>query len=161
MSEAPRTFGELIAAQQTLQDGFPGTRHRDHENPSKDRCEYLKDMVVAVEDELHELLAETGWKPWTSSWHLNLDAARMEWIDALFFMVNLAISLELTEEDILKLYWEKYQINLARQQKGDTGTNKCAGCKRALDDPHTKCKPPTFVGGTSYMAWCQEQGWIK
>jgi hypothetical protein len=36
-----------------------------------DRIQYIKDMVLAATDELHEALAEVGWKPWATSKHLN------------------------------------------------------------------------------------------
>ena len=97
--------------------------------------------VTAATDELHELLGEIGWKPWAKSRHINLEAARGEWIDALHFMLNMALVLGLTEaEDIRALYDAKHAKNAKRQEEGYDGVStKCPGCKRALDDDAVEC----------------------
>ncbi|HKU53135.1 MAG TPA: dUTPase [Nitrospira sp.] len=124
-------------------------------NPQQS-CEYIKDMVYAAEDELHELTAETGWKPWTTSWHINVDAARGEWIDAFHFMLNLANKLGMTEDMILEMYYAKADKNLARIQAGYDGrSTKCDICHRALDDDATSCHK-TRQPDNSILGWCGE-----
>lgn len=101
--------------------------------------------VLALEDELHELLAETGWKPWAKSKHINLEAARGEAIDALHFLLNLFLVLGMDADDVLERYLAKRQKNQKRQEADYDGVStKCPGCKRALDDDAVEC---TFKPG--------------
>ena len=102
--------------------------------------------VTALTDELHELLGEIGWKPWAKSRHINLVAARGEWIDALHFMLNLGIVLGLDGGDLVKtLYDAKHKKNAQRQEEGYDGVStKCPKCKRALDDEAVKCYEGKF-----------------
>lgn len=98
--------------------------------------------VLAALDELHELLAETSWKPWAKGDYLNLEAARGEWIDAWHFMMNLANLLGLDSASIKSRYFAKRAKNIRRQEEGYDGrSTKCPGCHRALDDDAVKCHP--------------------
>jgi predicted Zn-dependent protease len=83
--------------------------------------QYIKDMVLAAEDELHEVLGETGWKPWATSRHIHTTAAQEEWIDVLCFVVNIALALGLSPQRVNQLHREKTTTNLARQRDGYTG----------------------------------------
>lgn len=100
--------------------------------------------VLAATDELHELLAETSWKPWAKADYLRLEAARGEWIDAWHFMMNLANLLQLDAGEIERRYLRKRAKNIARQEAGYDGVStKCPGCNRALDDDGVDCRPTT------------------
>jgi dimeric dUTPase (all-alpha-NTP-PPase superfamily) len=55
----------------------------------EERAAYIRNMSLALTDELHEALNETGWKPWATSRHLNRAAFAGEMIDVLHFWVNL------------------------------------------------------------------------
>jgi len=104
------------------------------------RSEYIAMMILALQDELHEALAECGWKPWASSRHLNQLAFGAELVDALHFLVNLFLAAGWSSDDVADGYKKKAAINAARQKKGYDGVqNKCATCKRALDDPAVEC----------------------
>lgn len=117
-------------------------------------CEYFKDMAFADIAETMEMLDETGWKPWTSKWYINRDAAVAEWIDKWHFMMNIANVLRLTETEIVHRYEQKAAINRARVAEGYDGVStKCPGCKRALDDPATQCAKSTQGG----YVWCVEK----
>lgn len=95
----------------------------------------IKDMVLALTDELHEALAEVGWKPWATSRHIHTEALQGELIDAYHFLMNLMLIAGMTDEDVDRMYREKNRRNLERQQAGYDGvTGKCPGCGRALDD---------------------------
>lgn len=101
---------------------------------------FLHWNVTALTDELHELLAEIGWKPWAKSRHINTEAARGEAIDALHFLLNIFLVLGMDSTDILIAYHAKHQKNAKRQEEGYDGVStKCPGCKRALDDAAVKC----------------------
>lgn len=147
-------LGDMLGMQAALQAVFD--RRAVSDDP-QESCEYIKDMAYALEDEIHELTAETGWKPWSTSWHINELAAQGEWIDALHFMLNLANKLNLTEEGIVRLYNAKYAINKARAaSKYDGVSTKCPECKRALDDPTTQCR----VWGQGYWQ-CEKFGIVS
>lgn len=101
----------------------------------------IKTNVLAATDELHELLGETGWKPWATSRHINLDSARSELVDVLHFVVNLGLVLGMTPESLHTGYLAKRAKNVARQEAGYDGiATKCPGCKRALDDDGVLCE---------------------
>lgn len=117
------------------------------------QVEYFKDMSLAGIAEIIEMMEETGWKPWSSSWHINLEAARGEWIDAWHFLMNCANTLNMDERIITHLYFEKARVNEARANGTYDGkSTKCLLCKRALDDISVRCYAPS--GNTS--GWCAE-----
>lgn len=104
------------------------------------RSQYIKDMVLAATDELHEALAEVGWKPWATSRHLNNDAFIGELVDVLHFLVNLWLAAGATAEQVRDRYIEKSIRNARRQVDGYDGiSGKCPECKRAFDDPGVLC----------------------
>lgn len=111
--------------------------------PLKERVEYIRWNVLALTDELHEMLAETSWKPWAKADYVNADKATNELIDALHFLMNLFLALapegtrpDTLAVDIFNRYERKRAINAQRQRVGYDGVDtKCPGCKRALDDP--------------------------
>lgn len=110
----------------------------DMDNDTK--IQFIKDMSLALSDELHEMLAEIGWKPWAKSRHINTDAMAGELIDMLHFWVNLCLAIGLQPEDIKRLYLHKATINAKRQEAGYDGiAGKCKSCGRALDDAAVTC----------------------
>ncbi|UVT31661.1 deoxyuridine triphosphatase [Microbacterium phage Kenzers] len=117
--------------------------------------------VLAATDELHELLAETSWKPWAKADYVRLEAARGEWIDAWHFMMNLANLLQLDAEAIERRYRAKRAKNIKRQEDGYDGVStKCPGCNRALDDDAVECAPRTqrIGGNTLDGVYCVVRG---
>lgn len=124
----------------------PSNRFIEESSPTDDdrmpAIDFMHWNVTALVDELHELLGEIGWKPWAKSRHINLDAARSEWIDALHFLMNLALVLGMDAEMIRRLYDAKHEKNAKRQAEGYDGVStKCPVCKRALDDDAVFCSP--------------------
>lgn len=102
--------------------------------------DWIRWNVLALEDELHELLAETGWKPWAKSKHVNRDAYVSELVDAFHFLMNLMLVVDCDADEFLSKYAEKRGLNAERQAKGYDGvTGKCPKCKRALDDTAVTC----------------------
>jgi hypothetical protein len=113
-----------------------------------DRINEFRTMVLALEDELHEALNETGWKPWASSRHFNTDAVKGELVDAWCFLMSLMLLAGMTPAELYQRYQAKMEINHKRQDEGYSGTEKCKECGRALDDPATAC----YDDGDD--AWC-------
>ena len=102
--------------------------------------EWIRWNTLALEDELHEALAEVGWKPWATSKHVNREAFIAELVDAWHFFMNLMLVVDCTAEEFADRYFAKHQLNAERQAKGYDGiAGKCTECKRALDDPAVHC----------------------
>lgn len=103
-------------------------------------ADWIRWNVLALEDELHEALAETGWKPWATSRHINRDAFIGELVDSFHFLMNLMLVVDCSADEFLDKYFVKRGINAARQAAGYDGvTTKCVKCKRALDDVSVAC----------------------
>lgn len=104
------------------------------------KLEWIRWNVLALEDELHEALAETGWKPWAKSKHVSREAFVSELVDAFHFLMNLMLVVDCDADEFLDKYFEKRGLNEKRQAAGYDGvTGKCPQCKRALDDVAVTC----------------------
>lgn len=154
-------LANLLRSQFTLQ---VEAYHRDLSSMTPEaRVVFIKDMVLALTDELHEALNETSWKPWASTHgEVNDEAFFAELVDAFHFMMNLMLVAFPHEapEKIADKLWSGYVVknakNLQRQQEGYDGkSNKCPGCRRALDDDAVRCRRVTvddFDG--EHRFWC-------
>jgi dimeric dUTPase (all-alpha-NTP-PPase superfamily) len=112
------------------------------ELPDEERIAYVRNMTLALEDELHEALAETGWKPWATSRHINREAYVGELVDALHFLVNLFLVVGAGADEVHARYIEKSTRNAKRQSDGYDGlAGKCTSCRAALDDAGVTCTP--------------------
>lgn len=112
-----------------------------------ERIEFVKTMTLAATAELHEALNEVSWKPWATSKHFHTSRLLAELNDAWQFITNiwLAAAPEATPAELAQFMQttldEKLQVNHQRIENGYDGvTGKCFNCKRALDDPHVKCR---------------------
>jgi len=83
---------------------------------------WLNDYIMAAGNELEELRACTFWKHWCSEAQQgrrfeihDLQNARVEVIDLLFFWISMAQCVGLSAEDIHKLYLQKLDVNHKRQ----------------------------------------------
>lgn len=104
--------------------------------------QFIKDMHIALTDELHEALGEVGWKPWATSKHVREDAFRSELVDAWHFFMNLCLVVGMGPEELYTGYLKKRLKNIKRQQDGYDGVStKCMQCGRALDDTFVNCDP--------------------
>lgn len=106
----------------------------------EERIEAVRWNMLALQDELHEALAEVGWKPWATSRHINREAYIAELVDAWHFFMNLLLLVDATEDEIRSGYYAKRLRNNKRQAEGYDGvSDKCRECGRALDDPAVVC----------------------
>lgn len=108
----------------------------------EERIHHFKEMLHAMNDEMHEALGEMGWKPWASSKHFNTEAVQGELVDAWHFFMNLMMIAGMDAGDLFKKYEAKAAKNVQRQLDGYDGVStKCPRCKRALDDAAVNCHP--------------------
>lgn len=135
------TAEQMLKMQRELQKAMPPHHAEPGALTGSTKMQYIRDMVLAATDELHEALGETGWKPWASSNHVNRNAYVGELVDAWHFFMNLLLIENISWEEFSIRYAEKHGINQQRQVDGYTGLNKCISCGRALDDEFTECTP--------------------
>ena len=114
----------------------------------EEKIQYIRIMVLALDDELHEALAEISWKPWASAHYINRDAYVSELIDAMHFLVNLFLVAGCDAREVAGLYAMKSAKNHKRQNDGYDGiSTKCPVCRRALDDEFVTCDPERLFCG--------------
>jgi len=84
---------------------------------------WMNDYIAAASNELEELRDCTYWKHWCKEakegrrFELrDLQNARVEVIDLLFFWISLAQCAGLTAGDVVDLYKQKLQVNHNRQE---------------------------------------------
>ena len=138
----PDRLQRLLDAQEALQvEAYAGHSPADFlPDDVQGAVNFIHWNVTALTDELHELLGETSWKPWAKGDYINLTSAKSEAIDALHFLLNLFIALNMDADEIEEKYLAKRAKNIKRQEDGYDGrTGKCPGCKRALDDDGVEC----------------------
>ena len=84
---------------------------------------WLNDYIMAAGNELEELRDCTFWKHWCAEAKAgerfklhDLQNARVEVIDLLFFWISMAQCVGLDAEDVYNLYMQKLRVNHARQE---------------------------------------------
>jgi dimeric dUTPase (all-alpha-NTP-PPase superfamily) len=84
--------------------------------------------MQALNMEQYELLNELPWKPWKNYEHehkqVNELSVHSEWVDCLIFLINQALALCITPEDIELAIEEVFQKNYTRILNG---TSKLKG----------------------------------
>lgn len=102
----------------------------DHFDSAK-AGQWLNDYIAAASNELEELRDCTFWKHWCAEAKdgrrfeiHDLQNARVEVIDLLFFWISMAMCVGLNAEDVRNLYLQKLKVNHARQEKGYSMTDK-------------------------------------
>ena len=83
---------------------------------------WLNDYIIAASNELEELRDCTFWKHWCAEAQQgkrfaihDLQNARVEVIDLLFFWMSMAQCVGLSAEDVYQLYLQKLDVNHKRQ----------------------------------------------
>lgn len=79
-------------------------------------AEYLRMNALALHTELSELLQELNWKPWKPGDPLEFDREKVvdEYVDIMFFWLNLAVALRITGPELVDAYLAKYEENELR-----------------------------------------------
>lgn len=92
---------------------------------------WLNDYIAAASNELEELRDCTYWKHWCKEARegrrfeiRDLQNARVEVIDLLFFWISLAQCVGLNADDVRELYHKKLAVNHQRQDNNYSMANK-------------------------------------
>lgn len=96
-------------------------------NIEKSLSVWVRDLTVAMEDEISEVRREINWKWWKNEKPIDIIALREEVIDLWHFLVSLSQKVGLTADDVYRVYCEKNAENHARQD----GTSNKGGYKVA------------------------------
>ncbi len=114
---------ELFKRQAELnkRTGFDPDRLRRDFDPQV-AGEWLNNYIMAASNELEELRDCTYWKHWCAEAKAgrrfclhDLQNARVEVIDLLFFWISLAQCVGLDAQDVMDLYLQKSRVNHQRQ----------------------------------------------
>jgi dimeric dUTPase (all-alpha-NTP-PPase superfamily) len=104
--------------------GFDANALRQNFDP-RFAGQWLNNFLMAMSNEVEELRDCTYWKHWCKEAQAgrrfeihDLQNARVEITDMLFFWISLAQCLGLNADDVMNLYNQKLQVNHSRQDKG-------------------------------------------
>lgn len=104
--------------------GFDTGGMRKHFD-AKTAGKWINDYLMAMSNEVEELRDCLYWKHWCAEAQegrrfevRDLQNARVEVIDMLFFWISLAQCLGLDADDVVSLYNQKLDVNHARQTNG-------------------------------------------
>ncbi len=132
---------ELFEAQAQLNKriGFDCAALRESFDP-KLAGEWLNDYIAAASNELEELRDSTYWKHWCKEakegrrYEIHdLQNARVEVIDLLFFWISMAQCVGLNADDIKELYMKKLGVNHKRQDTDYSMANKDESDNKDID----------------------------
>lgn len=148
----------MLNQQRQLQLSMPPLNRDPATLEGEERVQFFKDMKLALDAELQEMMDELSWKPWASAEFFNEEAIKSEIIDAWHFLMNLWLAAGGTDGQFFNMYMKKREKNLARQVEGYDGVStKCPLCKRALDDEHVSCSLPRFTDPNKQIyGWCAQ-----
>lgn len=163
MSDEVNILEKMLEKQLELQIEHMGGDPRDLRGA--ERADFIRVHVLSCEDELHEAMAETKWKPWIKpekQGYIEQDPFNKEMIDAWHFFMNLLLvgnpdkSCAEIAQNFVRGYFEKNAVNAQRQVDGYTG-DKCPNCHREVEeaqvvtvDPATKITYLKCPCGTPY-----------
>ena len=123
---------ELFEKQAELnkRTGFDAKALRENFDPQEGGV-WLNNYIAAMANELEELRDCTFWKHWCKEAKEgkrflldDLQNARVELTDMLFFWISLAQCLGMDAEDVMRLYNQKLDVNHNRQTNGYSMVNK-------------------------------------
>ena len=101
--------------------------------------QWINNYLAAMSSEVEELRDCTFWKHWCAEARQgrrfelhDLQNARVEVIDMLFFWISLAQCVGLDAEEVFRLYQQKLKINHDRQSNGYTMQSKSEEDNRSV-----------------------------
>lgn len=158
-------MGNWLETHREFQESTYGTRFDDFKTDYAARSTFVLWNRMALLHELVEAGDETPWKPWSSRdpkemWDQNRDRYLAELVDIKFFLANLALAVDATDEEFDQLYAAKTTVNVKRQQTGyDSFATKCVRCRRELDkegayETLSAGDPNQVPGGRVYLLRC-------
>ena len=130
--------------------GYDTAAQREHFDPAA-AGKWLNDYIMAASNELEELRDCTFWKHWCQEAKSgqrfaihDLQNARVEVIDLLFFWISMAQCLGLSADDVHDLYLQKLDVNHKRQDNRYSMTGKDESDNRSItvESPVSQVRDP-------------------
>lgn len=104
----------MLKKQDELQRRYNVHGMSPNEFPDDMSVDYIRTMVLATTDELHEALREVPWKPWSKTTEITYadnERFKEELVDAWHFFMNLMLVSGMTAEELFTAYLRKNGIN--------------------------------------------------
>ena len=80
--------------------------------------ERVSALMTAIIHEAIELQDLTSWKWWKRPSGFEVKIAQTELIDILHFVIQVALELQMTPQDVLDVYMDKNYVNRERKRSG-------------------------------------------
>lgn len=92
----------------------------------KERIQYVRDNLFALDHEGHELINNTSWKPWADGERFDREKCIEELADMFAFLFNITLAVgfanpladwETIAEEVGEAIWKKVELNHERQRR--------------------------------------------
>ena len=110
--------GNVLSTQKLVDEA-----QNENIGPNTVTNEWLANYLAAMDDESRELKEELLWKWWSKD-TLDMQNIRVEIVDQLHFWVSLALTAGMDSEKVFDLYYQKNKVNIERQDKDYSKSNK-------------------------------------
>lgn len=101
----------IFERQKAFDDELVATRRLSHIT----REEWLQKETLAIMDELSELINEVNYKWWKNPKPIDERAVKEELIDILHFWVSMCLKMDMSAQEVLRIYLGKNEENFNRQ----------------------------------------------
>jgi dimeric dUTPase (all-alpha-NTP-PPase superfamily) len=91
----------------------------------EDRIKWALNYSRALGQELAELIDSVPWKWWAKYQKFDKQNARVEVVDMFHFLISIAQTIGMTDEDVYKAYMKKNKVNFDRQDSGYVNKDEC------------------------------------
>ena len=89
-----------------------------------ERQRWLLQYCRAMSQEIAELTDCVPWKWWAQYQKFDKQNARVEVVDMFHFLISIAQTIGMTDEDVYEAYMKKNKVNFQRQDSGYTNKDE-------------------------------------
>ena len=90
----------------------------------EERIKWALNYSRALGQELAEFVDSVPWKWWANYQKFDKQNARVEIVDMFHFLISIAQTLGMTEQDVYEAYMKKNKVNFERQNSGYTSKDE-------------------------------------
>ena len=111
-----RHFTNMLDEMMSMQKKFGGIFIDFDRLDLEQKERWTKEMVLAILDELSEVLGQINWKHWKNEQPVDETEVKYELIDLWHFLMNLMLIWKMTPKDVFSMYVTKNRENYKRQE---------------------------------------------
>ena len=111
-----RHFTNMLDEMMAMQKKFGGMFIDFDKLKLEEKERWTKEMVLAMMDELSEVLGQINWKHWKNEQPVDEMEVKYELIDLWHFLMNLMLVWGMKPEDVFSMYIAKNRENYKRQE---------------------------------------------